>query len=90
MQAGTSHPPCPARLYGTVLCGSGPPDPDPNNHAREKVVITRNGRAVAHLLPSRRRSPKKVRKAIRRLRELRKETTLGGLDWRELRDIGRK
>jgi prevent-host-death family protein len=58
--------------------------------AGEEVVITRRGKAVARMVPpdtgiDRERS----REAVRRIREMRKGVTLGGLRIRDLIDEGR-
>ncbi len=59
--------------------------------AGEQVVITRNGKPVAHLVAA---APaidrQKVDAAVATLRRLRQGNTLGGLNWRDLRDEGRK
>jgi prevent-host-death family protein len=54
----------------------------------ETLVITRRGRAVARLSPA--EDPERSGGAVAQLRALRAQTTLGGLDWRELRDAGRR
>lgn len=54
----------------------------------ETLIITRRGRAVARLAPV--DQPERSGDAVARLRALRAQTTLGGLDWRELRDAGRR
>lgn len=54
----------------------------------ETLVITRRGRAVARLGPA--DDPERSGSAVARLRALRAQTTLGGLDWRDLRDAGRR
>jgi prevent-host-death family protein len=56
----------------------------------EEVVITRHGKAVARLV-----SEKIIRKSDQdnlaaRFKAVRANATLGGIDWRELRDAGRK
>ena len=56
----------------------------------EEIVITRRGRPVARLVPHARRSREEIRKAIEDLKALRKRFSLQGLDWRELRDEGRR
>ena len=56
----------------------------------EQIVITRRGKPVARLMPIAKSAGGKVSDAMAKLRELRKETTLGGLSWKELRDAGRK
>ena len=56
----------------------------------EQILITRRGKPVARLVPIAEVRKDKVSAAMQRLRELRKGTTLGDLDWKELRDAGRK
>ncbi len=55
-----------------------------------QVVITKHGRPVAKLLPAQGISQEDVRTAIQKLLDFSKTHTLGGLDWKELRDEGRK
>jgi prevent-host-death family protein len=52
----------------------------------EEIVITRRGRPVARLVAA---GNQQAGAAVGRLRDLRQTATLGGLDWRELRDAGR-
>jgi prevent-host-death family protein len=56
----------------------------------EVVTITRRGRPIARLVPIEAGDQDRAAEAITRLRALRRGTTLGGLDWRELRDTGRR
>ncbi|HTW69279.1 MAG TPA: type II toxin-antitoxin system Phd/YefM family antitoxin [Acetobacteraceae bacterium] len=57
----------------------------------EVVTITRRGRPVARLVPATEaEDAERATRAIARLRTLRQGATLGGLDWRELRDAGRR
>jgi prevent-host-death family protein len=57
----------------------------------ESITITRHGRPVARLVPVETTADREaVRRAAERLLELRKEVRLDGLDWKELRDAGRK
>ena len=58
--------------------------------AGEEVVITRRGRPVARLVGGRQVDRVRVHDAFKKLRELRRGTTLGGLSWKELRDAGRR
>jgi prevent-host-death family protein len=59
----------------------------------KEVVITRRGKAVARLVPTRRRAdPEKARAASRRIRERAEKLGLGRFDWAEwkaYRDEGR-
>ncbi len=56
----------------------------------EELVITRRGRAVARLVPVADTARTRAAEAVTRLRALRHGVTLGGLDWRKLRDTGRR
>ena len=58
--------------------------------AGEEITITRHGKPVARIVSLTPFDRDKARKAFEHLLELRKGTTLGGLDWKELRDEGRK
>lgn len=57
----------------------------------EQVVITKHGKPVAKLIPaSDAKSHERARLAVARLQEFSKHLTLGGIDWKTLRDEGRK
>ncbi len=56
----------------------------------EKVLITRRGVPVARLVPAEREDRSRIEEAVDRLRELRKGAQLRGMDWKELRDRGRR
>lgn len=56
----------------------------------EDVLITKHGKPVARLTKAPENDQPDVDAVIAKLRALRKGVTLGGLDWRELRDEGRK
>jgi prevent-host-death family protein len=57
----------------------------------EVVTITRRGRPVARLVPvTQEEDATRATRAVARLRALRQGATLGGLDWRTLRDAGRR
>jgi prevent-host-death family protein len=56
----------------------------------ETLTITRHGKPVAKLVRVEQRDPVEIEAAIKRIKELASGQTLGGLDWRELRDEGRK
>jgi prevent-host-death family protein len=57
--------------------------------AGEELVIARRGRPVARLVPVA-DANQRAAEAVTRLRALRRGATLGGIDWRELRDAGRR
>ena len=56
----------------------------------EDVLITRRGVPVARLIPARQAQRAKTESAINELRALRAGMKLRGLDWKELRDRGRR
>lgn len=56
----------------------------------EEVLITRHGRAIARLVPAGVAERSGIDETIARLKEARRGVTLGGLDWKELRDEGRR
>lgn len=56
----------------------------------EEVVITRHGKAVARLVPAEKIDRERVKEVIAKLKELRVGSSLGGLSWKELRDVGRR
>jgi prevent-host-death family protein len=56
----------------------------------EVVTIARRGRPIARLVPIETGAQDRAAQAVARLRALRRGATLGGLDWRELRDSGRR
>ena len=58
--------------------------------AGEELVIARRGRPVARLVPIADANQQRAAEAVKRLLALRRGATLGGIDWRELRDAGRR
>lgn len=56
----------------------------------EQVVITRHGRPVARLIPEHVAERSEIDKAIAALMATRRGVTLNGLDWKTLRDEGRR
>ena len=65
----------------------------------ETIIITRHGKPVAELTPvaarwvrlgKRNHTEAERAEAIKQLKEFSKGRTLGGLDWKALRDEGRK
>jgi len=56
----------------------------------EELLISRRGKPVARLFPVRDAATAQAADAVGQLRALRGNTTLGGLDWRALRDTGRR
>lgn len=55
-----------------------------------QVIITKHGRPVAMLLPAQGKNQESIRLAIQELLAFSNSHTLGELDWKELRDEGRK
>lgn len=57
----------------------------------EEIVITRNGLAIAKLVPvEREHTADERRAAIERITRLADKRTLEGISWKTLRDTGRK
>ncbi len=56
----------------------------------EEIVITKHGKAVARLVPETAADRARVDETIARLKKARAGVTLGGLDWKNLRDEGRR
>lgn len=56
----------------------------------EQIIITKHGRPVARLIPATGTDRKHIKKIIQRFKNLAQSHTLGGLDWKQLRDEGRK
>lgn len=56
----------------------------------EEFLITRHGHPVAKLVSVKPHGPKQVQQAIQRLKVFSQNHTLGGMDWKSLRDEGRR
>jgi prevent-host-death family protein len=56
----------------------------------EQVTITKHGRPVAKLVPTTVVDNVRIRQAIQQLKEFSRTNTLDGLDWKILRDEGRR
>lgn len=56
----------------------------------EEVLITKRGKAIARLVPVEHASQSEIGLVIDELRLLRKKVKLRGLDWKSLRDDGRR
>ena len=56
----------------------------------EQVTITKHGRPVAKIIPFNGSTKEKTAHAISRIQALSLEHTLGDLDWKMLRDEGRR
>lgn len=56
----------------------------------EEVLITRRNIPVARLVPAAEAERQETGRAIRELLAFRKKAALSGLNWRDLRDAGRR
>jgi prevent-host-death family protein len=56
----------------------------------EEFLITRHGHPVAKLMPAKVHGRKQIHQTIQRLKALSQTNTLDGLDWKFLRDEGRR
>lgn len=55
----------------------------------QEIVITKRGRPIARLIPEIVEDTDQISTAINTLKAMRKGVTLAGLDWKNLRDVGR-
>lgn len=56
----------------------------------EEIVITRRGKPVARLVPAEKAEGRDLASVVESIKALRRGTSLDGLDWRRLRDEGRR
>ncbi len=56
----------------------------------EEVTITKHGHAVAKLVPIKNAGTISKQEAVKRLQIFKKNNRLDGLNWKELRDEGRR
>jgi len=56
----------------------------------EQVTITKHGRPIAKLVPIAGNDRNVLRQTIKQLQDFGKRNKLNGLNWKELRDEGRK
>ncbi|PZM13906.1 type II toxin-antitoxin system Phd/YefM family antitoxin [Rhizobium tubonense] len=56
----------------------------------EEIIITKHGKPVARLVATNGDDEMTVEDVFGTLKSLRKQTTLNGIPWKELRDEGRK
>ena len=56
----------------------------------ENVLITKRGEPIAWLVPARRMHQERLAETVKKLLTLRSDMSLGGLNWRDLRDEGRQ
>jgi prevent-host-death family protein len=56
----------------------------------EQIIITKHGHPVAKLVPATKIDRESRKEAINHLKEFNKQHTLDGLNWKTLRDEGRR
>ena len=56
----------------------------------EEIIITKHGKSIARLVATSEEAETSAEDTFEKLKMLRKQTTLGGVSWKELRDEGRK
>lgn len=56
----------------------------------EHIIITKHGRPVAKLVPANKQDNECIRNTINELKVFNKNNKLGGIDWKKLRDEGRR
>ena len=58
----------------------------------EQVVVTKHGHPVAKIIPFQKKSTEELQKAAEEIRRFREKNkwSLSGLDWKALRDEGRR
>lgn len=56
----------------------------------QEVVITKRGKPIARLIPELSGEGADIAQTVEKLKTLRKSLTLGDLDWKNLRDEGRR
>jgi prevent-host-death family protein len=56
----------------------------------DQFIITKHGHPIAKLIPINHVEALNAKDVIHKLKELRRHHTLGGLDWKTLRDTGRR
>jgi prevent-host-death family protein len=56
----------------------------------EEIIITKHGKSIARLVATSEEAEISAEDAFEKLKMLRKQTTLRGVSWKELRDEGRK
>lgn len=56
----------------------------------DHIIITKHGHPVARLVPTTGADREQTKLAIQRLKEFSKKHVLGALDWKSLRDEGRR
>lgn len=56
----------------------------------EEIIITKHGHAVAKIIPVKNSNKMTKREAVERLKTFAQHNRLDGLDWKALRDEGRR
>jgi prevent-host-death family protein len=56
----------------------------------EQIIITKHGHPIAKLVPISNMDRETVRMTIEKIRAFQQGNTLNGIDWKSLRDEGRK
>lgn len=56
----------------------------------DQIIITKHGRPVARLVPAVGTDRERIKEIIQHFKKLSQSHTLGGLNWKQLRDEGRK
>ncbi|MBV9575027.1 MAG: type II toxin-antitoxin system Phd/YefM family antitoxin [Gammaproteobacteria bacterium] len=56
----------------------------------EQIIITKHGHPVAKLVPTGRVDHEKTKQTIKRIKALSQKHTLGKINWKALRDEGRR
>lgn len=56
----------------------------------EHIIITKHGHPVARLIPEGGADREQAKEAIKRIKEFSRKHSLGGLDWKTLRDEGKR
>lgn len=56
----------------------------------KQIIITKHGRPVAKLVPATKIDSLHIKKTINELKTFNKENHLGKLDWKKLRDEGKR
>lgn len=56
----------------------------------EQIIITKHGHPVAKLVPITSYNREKIKSTIKKLKIFKQAQSLAGLDWKDLRDEGRR
>ena len=58
--------------------------------AGEEIAVTRHGKRIARIVPDSGDIKSDHREVVRNIKRVAAKSTLGNIDWKELRDFGRK